>query len=73
MNKEQRRELNQLLMDVHRCRSVVDESVRFAETAKNAQQRAEARVRTYCRENGLDLPADIPAEDIGGEGSCDGR
>ena len=69
MNKKQRKELNQLLMDLHRCRSVVDESGRFAETAKNAQRRAEARVRTYCKENGLDLPADIPAEDIGREGA----
>ena len=60
-----RRRLEELLMQVHRCREEVKEQESrggSVDTAKSALRIANALVRAHCEETGLDRPHDIPAE-----------
>ena len=69
MNKAERR-LQELTANVDRCHRAVEEATNpgAAETAKRARRIAIALLRSHCKENGLDLPRNLPSDDIDSEG-----
>ena len=70
MNKAERR-LRELLDNVDRYHQAVEDAPNpgAAETAKRARRTAIGLLRAHCEKNGLDLPRNLPSDDIESEGS----